>query len=622
MIAFIRSIAAVVLGVCLSPSSRGADPTDPAELFPPGTLAYAEIHDPANVGPQIAAALKGSAIEDSIAFIHTRRDKAKDPRDLLAKEHLAILGLLASPEMATEFKRLRGVGVGVVGISEQRELEVALAVLTGESAAAGLTARAFLTMTSVRKVGAVGDVAVYQFRQPTLGYDPSGRQVLQNEKPPTEGAHEATFAYLPGLFVAGTSKFAVGEVIARFQGKVKGSLADQPAFKAAAATHRQPGLFFYANVADYFAKFDAMKKKAEVAADVEADSIGWFKLLVNAKAVRTVAGCVRFRDGGLALNLAATFDPAHKSPLLELLSGTGARIELLRSAPTPATFALAISFPEKNRAAAVVGFLDALAKANGELGRTPGEAIKELEAKFKIAITETLIGKIAGATIVLPVRQELPKGAVALPLVVLHTEGESVAAGWEDLLPKVIGDLSGVEPLQTSSEMVGGLKVLTVPAGNLPWKSAVHYARKGSDFALGLDRKLVASLLNGDAGKSVALPEKDSAVGLLGVGGVIRLLTEVKPVSGPVVPRGPAGPVKPTPGFGDGLRFSEHVPTIPDGSPQPENQQKEEAAARSTRRSRLWTRCLRCRWRSGARATNCDSTCSSRRFTLAVSCRW
>jgi hypothetical protein len=68
--AFIRLFATFILAMCIAPVVRAADPTDPAELFPPGTLAYVEIHDPASVGPQLAAAFKGTAIEDSIAFIH------------------------------------------------------------------------------------------------------------------------------------------------------------------------------------------------------------------------------------------------------------------------------------------------------------------------------------------------------------------------------------------------------------------------------------------------------------------------------------------------------------------------------------------------------------------------
>ena len=579
MNAFIRHVPVIVLACCSVPA-RAADPTDPAELFPPGTLAYAEVHDPASVGPQLAAAFKGTILEDSIPFIHARRDKAKEPRDLTGKDQLAILGLLASPEMAAEFKKLRGIAVGVTGFNEQREPEVALAVLTGDSPAVGLAARAFLTMSSVRKVATIGDVPVYQFRQPVLGSDPSGRQIVQNEKPPTEGVHEATFAYIPGLFVVGTSKAAVGEVVTRFQGKVKGSLAAAPAFKEAIVSHRQSGLFFFANVPEFVAKFDQARKTG--AGEGEPDALGWFKLLVNAKGVRYLAGCAKFRDGGLAVSLGGSFDPAHKSPLLEFLSGPGAKLEWLRHAPVPATFAFAVSFPEKNRAAAVVGWLDAMAKASGELGRTPSEAIKELEAKYKLSITESLIGKTTAVTLVMPVKQDLPKGAHSLPMLVLHTESAAVAAAWEDLLPKLIGDLAGTEPPQSASEIINGLKVLSLPAGSLPWKSAVHYTRKEGVIAIGLDRKLVVAAVNGEVGNpsAVAIPagEAPALIGSLGLGGLLRLMTEVTKLEGPVVPLGPPTPAKTAPGFG-GRGFSGDIPTLPNGANATEEQKKLEAKA-------------------------------------------
>ena len=565
----------------LATAARAAEPTDPAELFPPGTLAYAEIHDPAAVGPQLAAAFKGSQLEDSIAFIHQRRDKSKDPRDHYMKEQLAVLGLIASPEMAAEFKRLRGIAVGVTGFNEQGEPEFALAVLTGESSAAGLAARAFLTMSSVRKVGASGDTPVYQFRQPTLIYGQDGRQVLQDEKP-HEGTHEATFAYLPGLFVAGTSKAAIGEIVTRFQGKGKGSLAAQQSFKDAAAAYRQPGLFFYGNVPEFLAKSKEAKPKVEAAPEMEHDSLAWFKLLANAKAARYVAGSVRFRDGGLALAIGGSFEPGQKSPLLDLLAGPGVKVELLRHAPQPAAFAFTVSFSESNRSAAVLGFLDALAKANGALGRTPSEAVKELEAKFKVSIAESLLGKTAAATIVFPVKQDLPKGAIALPILVLHGENPGVASAWAELLPKLIGDLSGGDAPQTSSEVIDGLKVITLPAGNLPWKAAVHCVQKGEVFAIGLDRKLVAAAANGATPLPALSVPTDGAsiVGSIGAGGLTRLLTEVKPPSGPVVPRGPATPAKPNPGGGFDRFGGEEAPTLPDATNLPDKQKKSEAAAK------------------------------------------
>lgn len=578
--------AAVAILLLASSSIRAADPTDPAELFPPGTLAYVELHDPATAGPQIAAAFKGSQLEDSIAYIHQRREKSKDPRDHFSKEQLAVLGLIASPEMAAEFKRLRGLAVGVVGINEQGESEYAVAVLTGESSAAGLAARAFLTLTSLRKVAAVGDVPVYQFKQPAMGYDPNGRQTLQNDKPPPEGAYEPTFAYLPGLFVAGTSKKAISEVIARFQGKAKDSLATVSSFKESAAAHRKPGLFFFANVPEFCARLDEVKKKSSVGMEMEPDALGWFKVLVNAKATRAVSGNLAFRDGGLAVTFGCNLEPGQKSPLLDALSGPGVKIALLRHTPCPATFAFAVAFPEQNRAAAILGFLDGLAKANGSLGRTPSEAVKELEEKLKKPISATLLARTKAATVILPVKQDLPKGAVALPLVVLHTESPEVAVAWDDFLPKLLGDMGGGDAPQVAMETIDGLKVSTLPGGNLPWKSAVHYARKDGTVAIGQDRKLVAAAAKGEAAApSLAVPtENASLAGSLGAGGLVRLLTEVKKLEGPVVPRGPATPAKvqPNSGFGQfgGPGGFEDVPTLPGTANLPEKQQKSEDAAK------------------------------------------
>jgi hypothetical protein len=574
----IRSALIATAAVALPTFATAADITDPAELFPPGTLAYAELHDPATVGPQVAAVFKGTALEDSIAFIQKRRDAAKDPRDLVAKDQLAVLGLLASPEMAAEVRKLRGVAVGVTGFTAQGDPQAAVAVLTGEGHAAGLAARALLTLTTLRKVAAVGDVPVYQFRQPQFGYDPNGRQTLQNNKPPTEGPHEMTFAYVPGLIVLGTSKAAVGEVVTRFQGKAKGALAGVPAFKEAAAAHRKPGLFFYANAPEFCAKYDDARRKSN--GPIEPDALGWFRLVANTKAIRSVSGCLAFRDGGLSLTVGGSFDPVLKSPLAAFLSGPGAKVELLRGLPTPATFAVAVALPEKDRARAVIDLLDAAAKANGELGRLPSDAVKELGAKYKVVIADELIGKTRAVAVVLPVKQELPKGASALPLIVLHTDSPNVAVAWEDFLPKLLGDLAGAEPAQPSSEVIGGVKVLSLPGTGLPWKAAVHYARKDATFVIGLDRKLVAATAAGEGSPPAAsLPPGQPPVllGTLSLGGLARAATETTRPQGPVVPLGPVGPAT-TPPVRRG--FIEDGPGA--SGPGTEDQKKAESKAWDT----------------------------------------
>ncbi|MDB5312272.1 MAG: hypothetical protein JWO38_6474 [Gemmataceae bacterium] len=571
-----RSVVAVFLAVVCAPAGRAADVTDPADLFPPGTLAYAELHDPAALGPELAAVVKGTALADSIAFIHSRRDAAKDARDLVGKDQLAFLGLLASPEMAAEVRKFRGVAVGLTGFNEQGDAEVAGAVLTGDSQAAGLAARALLTMTTVRKVGTLGDVPVYQFRQPAYTFDPNtGQQRLANDKPPTEGTHELTLAYIPGLFVAGTSKAAVGEVVTRFQGKKKGSLAGTPAFKEAAASHRRPGLFFFANAPEFCARYDEARRNE--GGTIEPDALGWFRLVANGKAVRYLAGCAWFRDGGVSVTVAGVFDPAHKSPLFDFLAGAGVKVELLHHAPAPATFAVAVTLPEKDRAATVIGLLDAMAKADGELGQLPGEAIKEWEAKYKLSVAAGLIGKTRAVTVLLPAKQEIPKGGRHLPMLVLHTNGPDAAAGWEDFLPKLVAELGHSDPPQPSSETVNGVKVLSLPGGALPWKAAVHYARKDGVFVVGLDRKLVAAAAAGDEAASVvpanggvAAPADPVAVfGTLGFGGVFRLLTEDTRPDGPVVPITPVTP-------GTKVRPSEEAPD------QANDQKQDESKAWAT----------------------------------------
>jgi hypothetical protein len=283
---------------------------------------------------------------------------------------------------------------------------------------------------------------------------------------------------------------------------------------------------------------------------------------------------VRFRDGGVSATMSATFDPAHRSPLMEFLSGPGVKVELLHHARRPATLAFAVTLPEKNRAAAAVGFLDAVAKANGVLGRLPSDVVRELEAKYKIAVADGLIGKLRAVTVVMPTKQELPKGAKPMPLLVLHTDDGAAAAAWEEFFPKLFGDLAGAaNPPQPSSESIGGVKVFTVPGTGLPWNGPVHYARSGTAVAIGLDRKLVAAAATADAAASVAggdravsPPGGDPAAvfGVLSLSDVVTALIEKPRPDGPVVPR----------------EGGDEIPVLPNGNPVPESMIEELKKAR------------------------------------------
>ena len=164
-----RSLIAVAVLVAASSPAGAAPPADVAELFPPGTLAFAELHGTAELGPQLAALFKGTPLEDSVPFIHGRKDHAKTLQEFHAKNQLAELALFVSPEVLSESRKLGGVAVGLVGFGPRGEPEVALAVLTGESAAAGLAARMLVTGSpTIRKVAEVSKVPVFQYRQAAI----------------------------------------------------------------------------------------------------------------------------------------------------------------------------------------------------------------------------------------------------------------------------------------------------------------------------------------------------------------------------------------------------------------------------------------------------------------------
>ncbi|MDY3557793.1 hypothetical protein R5W23_003058 [Gemmata sp. JC673] len=543
---------AVAVCVALSGAPAFAGPVDVADVFPANTLAYVELHNPAEIGPQVAAALNGTPLQDSVPFIHGKKDEAKTLPELRAKEDLAALALFASPEVVAEFRKLGGVAVGLLGFTERGEPEFALAVLTGDSAAAGLAARAFVTATpNVRTVGEVSKVPVFQRRQPVVTYDMNGTPKLSGEKPKEE-PRDLTCAYTPGLFVVGTSKAALAPVIKRFRAEEKDALGATAGFKEAAAEYRKPGLFFYAAAPGLFAAASAADRAR--GADAGADLLAWLKLTTNPKALKSIAGSARVRDGGLSLVAGGRFDPAEKSPLVDFFSGPGVKVEALHHARKPAALAATVTLPEKDRAAALIGFLDALAKGAGQLGRLPSDIAKDIGVKHKVAVNDVL-AKVNAVTVVVPAKPDLPKGATPVPMFVIHAADVSAAAALEDLVPKLIAEISGEPaPAQPSTETVGGVQVRSLAGTGLPWKAAVHYARKDAVLAWGLDRKLVAAALTPDAAGSIVgekgatIPPGAALAGAFDLGALVGALGE-KPADGPIRPAPPA----PAPGTGTEL---------------------------------------------------------------------
>jgi len=84
---------------------------DPAMLMPPNTLLYWETGSPGKQIETILNMLKGTPFENPLAVIGGGRGQgAKSPSDIFAA--------LMNPSMMAEFKKIRGMAVGVTGIAQ------------------------------------------------------------------------------------------------------------------------------------------------------------------------------------------------------------------------------------------------------------------------------------------------------------------------------------------------------------------------------------------------------------------------------------------------------------------------------------------------------------------------
>lgn len=84
---------------------------DPAALMPPNTLIYVEMGSPGKQIETILSTLKGTPFENPLAAIGANGSSSqagKSPGDIVA-------GFL-NPSMMAEFKKIRGIGVGITGV--------------------------------------------------------------------------------------------------------------------------------------------------------------------------------------------------------------------------------------------------------------------------------------------------------------------------------------------------------------------------------------------------------------------------------------------------------------------------------------------------------------------------
>lgn len=97
---------------------------DPAALMPPDTLAYVEIGSPGKQVDTILNMLKGTPLENPLAAIGGAPQGGASPGNIVA-------GFL-NPNMMAEFKKIRGMGIGITGI-DQDNPPVVVVLFPGKS---------------------------------------------------------------------------------------------------------------------------------------------------------------------------------------------------------------------------------------------------------------------------------------------------------------------------------------------------------------------------------------------------------------------------------------------------------------------------------------------------------
>ena len=434
-----RWILFVAAAFAFLPSARAAEPPkDLAELFPAGTLAYAEIGQPAGTSDALVEFLKGTLLADGLGHSHDRRDKTQPGMPLVGLKRAGEWSLLASPETLADFRKLRGVAAGVTGFDAKTgRPSMALAVVLGDSVATGLLVRQYLlTADNIRRVGKIDGIPVYQNRGLTGAVpDEEGKPKPVEDPAPPQGPAEPTYFLAPGLFVVGSSVEAAKDVYRRHTGAEKSAgFGASSHLKPHAEARRKPGVFFCADAAAFDAQLLAAKK-ASSAEWLKCEALAFARFPPNPRDVKTVAGSLQLQPDGWTLAVAAEVKPGGACPLLALLSGGMANPADRFGAPAEAPGVLTVAFPEKEkRAKAVLDAADAVALALGLMGALPSERAAEGE-KAGVALSSRWLPQVKSLTVIQPKPSADPKAPPSHPLAVLTLDDEDAAKGWLALLP-------------------------------------------------------------------------------------------------------------------------------------------------------------------------------------------
>jgi hypothetical protein len=493
-----RSLQCVLAAAVFLPAAALAQPVqvkDPADLFPPDSLLYAEVTKPAELSRDVAAFIKGSVVEDMTQFMSKWREKKGDGY-FMAAEMMAMMSAFAGPEALAEFKRMQGAAVAVTGVNKKNDPEFVFVLLAGDSNVPNFIMRMFMTVDfSLRSAGTVEGVPM--FYEVPRGFNRVGPGAPAPPPMPQE-ITGPIYANPPGAVIVGSSVEATTDLIKRMKGKEKRlALSGAPGFREAAALRQRPGLFAFANPGRILETVETYLKGDDAFPPIARRLVAE---LVNPKAMRYAAASLTLIDGSLDLQLAVQTEAGNSSPLIDFIADHKVALPMMQASPKESiglvTFALNDGEKKFNQLLAMAE------KIVGDDGPKPSEQIKAIEGQLKASIGKDIFGRISAVTVTLPAHQELPKGAMEIPMLIVTGVDAAAAEKLEQLVPPVLGMIAGdlIEPI---TETIQGQKVRSLPGKAFPWKAALHYGRSGPSLVFGLDRKLVAAAMAGKPTDSI-----------------------------------------------------------------------------------------------------------------------
>jgi hypothetical protein len=438
---------AALIILCFSAALRAQPPVEPAELFPPAVMAYAEIRDAKKLTTGLTALIQGTPLEDSLPNIHNAHDGPNAVGSPLP-DGVQSLALLLSPEFLGEVAKSRGAAFALLGYSEKHQPRYAGVLLLGDSPTLALAARAFLTSTpDLRRTGNVDGVPLYQHRAisapvTTDAVAPGGMNPKDSAWP--MGTDEPTYAWVPGLFIIASDAATIRETLSRFRKKsTTPSLASDADFRKLQASLPADACgLIYAKPAAWLATHT---RATQARKELPTPTLAGLQFLVKLAEIPLLTGSLTITGEQCEWAFDITTDNA-KHPLQTLARSPKPKDKFLQNAQAAATNDLTITLPEgEARTQVLLQIMDGIALTSGVIGAKPSEHFAEFVADPKHRKVSALLNSIAAITVA---------GTSREPRIILQLDDSPNAKLWgtelKTLLPKLFPTTGAI-----SSEALG-----------------------------------------------------------------------------------------------------------------------------------------------------------------------